>query len=118
MKKIVMGRLVDAPDAKLKARASLVMGPGVVDETITSGLKKTKLFARSNGSFHESVLSAAFYAKKWKSTFFGFKGNSYGVQVWRVSEKPGDYLNRINNTGPRVFSVTPDLVFSWHELER
>lgn len=64
------------------------------------------------------MLSAAHHAQKLKETTYVYPGNSFGHAVWRVSVKPGDYLNPINNTGSTVFSVTPELVVSRHEVSR
>lgn len=101
-----------------RAAQKLVVGPGRVDQSATASLARMTLKARNNGSLQEATLSAGFYAKKLSQTAFVYSGNSFGHQVWRVSVKPGEYLNPINNTGEKVLSVTPDLVVSWHDIKR
>ncbi len=96
----------------------LRLGPGVEDPKNTEILQKIELRARSQGDFQSAVISAGYYAKKSKKTMYGFLGNSYMHAVWLVTYKPSDYLNPINNMGDRVFSVTPDLVFSFHNVIR
>jgi RadC-like JAB domain-containing protein len=98
----------------------LSMGPGVVDAPVTAQLQRPgfKLSAKNRGDLNSAVISAAYYAKKLGKTMYVYSGNSFGHAVWRVSYKPGEYLNLISNTGGRVASVTPDLVLSWHALDR
>jgi len=104
--------------ARYLQAARLTLGPGKVNQEFTEQLSKMPLRAKTNGSFHEGVLSAGHYAKKLKQTMFLYSGNSFGHSIWRVSQKPADYLDPINNTGTRVLSVTPELVVSWHDVKR
>jgi hypothetical protein len=101
-----------------QSSTKLIMGPGRVDLRATESLGRMDLKARSNGSLQEAVLSAGFYAKKSGKTLYAYSGNSFGHNVWRVSQKPGEYLDPVNNTGVKLLSVTPDLVVSWHDLDR
>lgn len=96
----------------------LKLDPGKVDQKATESLAKMKLLARSRGDLNSAVLSAGYYAKKLNQTMFVYSGNSYGHGIWRVSYKPGDYLDPINNTGSVVLSVTPDLEVSQHKVQR
>lgn len=96
--------------------AMLTLGPGQTDVQLTEQLGKAKLQAKNQGSFDSAMRSAGFYAKKLGETMFLYQGNSYMHLVWRVSSKPRDYLNSINNTGETVLSVTPDLVVSRHKV--
>ncbi len=84
----------------------------------TASLARMTLKARSNGSLQESVVSAGFYAKKMNQTMFVYQGTSFMHLVWRVSSKPGEYLDPINNTGEKMLSVTPDLSVAWHDIKR
>ncbi len=81
--------------------------------------------------FASAITSAGFYAKKLYKTMFVYPGNSYGFAIWRVTYKPSEYLNSINNTGDVVFSgagrfwsgrylfsVTPYLTVTRHETVR
>lgn len=96
--------------------ARRVMGPGRIDEAATASLARAKLRARNQGDLSSAVLSAGYYAKKLKTTMFVYAGNSFMHTVWRVSQKPSEYLDPINNMGDRVASVTPDLVVAWHDV--
>jgi len=96
----------------------LKLGPGKVDQKATETLRKIKPKARSQGDLNGAVLQAAFYAKKLNDTMWGYSGNSYMVAVWRVSYKPSEYLDPVNNTGGRIFSVSPDLTVTWYEIKR
>jgi hypothetical protein len=102
----------------LKTAARIRMAPGRADAKFTGALATAKLKARNRGDFDSAIKSAGHYAKKLNSTMYLYQGNSYGHSVWRVSGKPGEYLDPINNTGNTVLSVTPDLVVSRHALER
>jgi|GEM_PF-6857706 len=93
------------------------LGPARTDESATASLQRAKLRARSKGDLSSAVVSAGYYAKKLGQTMFAYEGNSFGwYGVWRVSQKPSEYLNPINNTGRRVVSVTPDLIVAWHDV--
>ncbi len=98
--------------------ASLRIINGTIDAANTAVLRRSKLYARSNGSFHEAILSAGYQAKKQNKMMFVYSGNSYGHGVWRVSYKPSEYLNTVNNTGAVIFSVDPELTLRRHEMER
>jgi hypothetical protein len=79
--------------------------------------QKGQLRAKNHGDLQSSVISAAFYAKRHNETMFGYLGNSYGASVWRVSTRPSEYLDPINNSGRRVFSVSPDMMVTFFECE-
>ncbi len=96
----------------------LVMGDPEVDAIATKSLRKMELKAKNRGDTSSAILSAGYYARKLDRTMYGYAGNSYGSAVWRVSDKPSEYLNPINNTGRYVFSVTPDLTVARHEVRR
>jgi len=96
----------------------MALGPGVIDEKGSASLPKIKLAARNRGDIESALISAGYYAKKLGKTMFVYAGNSYGVGVWRVSDKPGEYLDSISNTGSRVASVTPELTMMWHTIDR
>lgn len=96
----------------------LNLGPGRVNQQNTKALQGAKLYAKSNGSFQDSLLSAGFYAKKQGKTMYVFQGNSFMHSVWRVSYKASDYLSPISNTGAVVFSVDPDLTVTQYDVQR
>lgn len=104
--------------ARYKVASRLQLGPGKVDQSATSSLAKIKLYAKNRGDLNSAVISAAYYAKKLKETMYVYGGTSYGSGVWRAASKPSEYLSPINNTGPFVLSVTPELVVSRHDVER
>jgi len=92
------------------------MDEGSVDARATESLRRAKLRARNHGDLTSAILSAAYYAKKLGKTMYVYPGNSFMHAVWRVSFKPSEYLNVINNTGSKVLSVTPDRTVSWHNV--
>ena len=94
----------------------LPLGPGEVNEAQTAQLRRNKLTARNRGDCSSALYSAGYYAKKTGRAMFVYSGNSYGSSVWRVSDKPGEYLNSINNTGVKIVSVTPDLTVAYHSV--
>ena len=98
------------------AAGHLVMAPGVLNEGNTRALRSEKLTAKSRGDFGSAMRSAGYYAKKLGKTMHLYQGNSFMHQVWRVSDKPGEYLNPINNTGRTVISVTPELAVTYHQV--
>ena len=100
------------------ARLKMSLGPAQLEQRATGSLQKMKLSAKNRGDIQSATISAGFYAKKMNQTMFVYSGNSYGSLVWRATYKPGEYLNRINNTGGYLYSVTPDLVVSRHEIQR
>jgi len=87
------------------------------DAKASETLKKVKLQARNKGDLESAVRSAGYYAQKFGKTMYGYAGDSYGWSFWRVSYKESDYLNPINNSGRALFSVTPDLTVTWHEIQ-
>ena len=100
------------------ARLKMSLGLAQLEQRATGSLQKMKLSAKNRGDIQSATISAGFYAKKMNQTMFVYSGNSYGSLVWRATYKPGEYLNRINNTGGYLYSVTPDLVVSRHEIQR
>lgn len=116
-RKAVAKSLLLAADT-LSASRNLVLGPGRVNEEFTRIMRTRKLRARSAGDFDGAMSSAGFYAKKSGKTMFVYGGNSYMNRVFHVSYKPGDYLNRINNMGVKVFSVSPDLTVTEYDIDR
>ena len=95
----------------------LKLAENSIDQSATVSLRGLKRIpAKNNGSLSSAVKSAAYYAKKYGHTMFVYVGNSYGHTVHRVSERPSEYLDPINNTGERVVSVSPDLEVRWHSL--
>lgn len=103
-------------DSRSKTARKLTLGPGKVDQRVTDGLRKTKLFARSNGNLNDSVISAGYHAKKYNLTYYVYLGNSYMNAVWRASYKAHDYLDPISNTGDTVYSVSPELEVRLHKV--
>ncbi len=103
---------------RLAGMSTMKMSPGRIDEAATASLARAALRARTVGDLESAVRSAGYYAKKTQRTMYVYYGNSYGWAVWRVSDKPGDYLNRVNNMGTKLASVTSELVVSWHDLDR
>ena len=100
-------------------KGPLKMGPGVEEPKVTAALRAMKkLRKKSDGTLNAATISAAAYAKEFKEPMYVYLGNSYMHTIWRVSNKPSEYLNRINNTGDKIGEVTPDLVFSWRKTPR
>jgi hypothetical protein len=93
----------------------LTFGEGKLSVDNTEGLRAAKLAAKNRGDFGSALLSAGYYAKKMQKTMHLYPGNSYGHGVWRVSDKPSEYLNPINNSGHRLVAVTPDLAVTYLE---
>lgn len=77
-----------------------------------------KLAAKNDGSLVSAIESAGHYAKRLGKPMFVYAGNSYGHALWRVSDKPGEYLNRINNTGVMVYSIDSDRTISRYDVIR
>ena len=75
-----------------------------------------KLRARYQGDLDGALISGAYYAKKFGDIMYVYSGNSYGSSVWRVSQDKSEYLSPINNTGKKMFSVTPECDVYEHEL--
>ena len=99
-------------------RPMLRLGPASVDDKATASLTRVRIVAKNKGDLSSAVVSAAHYARKTGETMWVYAGNSFGHAVWRVSHRPGDYLDPINNTGSVVLSVTPGLVVSQHPVVR
>lgn len=106
------------PCASEATASELTPGPSVPDEKITDQLRRLKLKARNAGDFNSAMLSAGYYAKKRSETMYVYPGNSFMHEVWRVTAKRGEALNPINNTGKTMFTVSPDLAVSRHEVRR
>jgi hypothetical protein len=105
------------PSKKKATKRVRLLGAGVEDKGNTKLLRAAKkLPARNKGDYESAVFSAAYYAKKHGETMYGYSGNSYGSRVWRVTAKERDYLCSIGSTGNQLFSVTPDLTFSRHDI--
>jgi hypothetical protein len=98
--------------------ARLRMGPGTPEVRATEALPKNKLRAKNDGTLESATISAGYFAQKTGKTMYIYVGNSFGHVVWRVSYKASDYLSPINNTGDRLYSVTPDLKVFRHEVTR
>jgi hypothetical protein len=96
----------------------LTISTGKEIPQFTQALGKLKLKARSQGDFEGALLQAGYYAKKQNKLMFVYQGNSFMHSVWRVALKPSDYLNPINNTGSKVYSVSPDLTVMAYEVSR
>jgi hypothetical protein len=101
-----------------EAGERLRLGPAIPEERASEALPKMKLMAKSRGDLQSATLSAAYYAKKLNQTMYIYAGTSYGSGVWRVSYKPSEYLNGINNSGSVVYTVTPELTVSRHTVLR
>lgn len=97
----------------------LRLGPGRAEARATTTLQKMKkLPARNRGDLQGAMVSAGYHAKKQNKTMFLYCGTSYMHIVWRVSAKPSEYLDPINNTGGIVYSVSPTLEVQAHDVER
>ncbi len=101
------------------AGTKLRLGPARVDQKGTTALRGIKkLPATNRGDLNSALMSAGYYATKTGHAMYVYSGNSYGHAVWRVSDKAGEYLNQINNTGDKLAVVTPELEMAWHDIER
>lgn len=97
----------------------LILDSGTINQNFTDQLRRmSKLAAKNRGDLGTAIPSAGYYAKKTGNTMYVYIGNSYGHIIYRVSNKPGEYLDPINNTGDEIFSVTPDLTVSKHSVTR
>jgi hypothetical protein len=101
-----------------KIATKLRLGPGRKDERASESLAKIRLKSRNHGDLESAIISAGYHAKKLKQTMYVYQSNSYMHSIWQVTERPGHYLNPINNTGGEVISVTPDLVVTFHDVVR
>lgn len=93
----------------------ITISEGTVEQRATGGLRSTRLRAKNAGDLESAIISAGHYAKKLAKTMYVYLGNSYGHALWRVSYKPSEYLDRVNNMGAFLYSVTPDLTVARHE---
>lgn len=103
---------------RIKFARKLKLGPPRIDQSATKSLQSAKLKARNQGDLQSAVLSAGHYAQKQDKTMHVYSGNSFGHAVWRVSYKPSEYLDPINNTGSKVVMVLPDLTIHIHDVQR
>jgi hypothetical protein len=88
-----------------------------VDATGTESLRGLKkLSSRNRGDLSSALICAAAHAKKSGVVTYVYPGNSYMHAVHHVSVKLSDAVCRINCTGSRIASVTPDLELRWHEI--
>jgi hypothetical protein len=84
----------------------------MIDEKATNFLRdniKSAKLRYQPGNFTAAMLAAGRVAKRDNKVAMVYKGNSYMHIVYRVTFKPSEANNRINNTGGVVYSVTPDL---------
>lgn len=100
-----------------KRNPALKMGEGQPWLQGMERLRSSKLYAKSNGSLEEALLSAGYYAKKNEEPIYMYAGNSYGFAIWRTSRKKSDALDPINNTGNKIIVVLPDLTVTVHPVE-
>lgn len=97
----------------------LRLGPPRVEVRATEQLRKmTRLPAKNRGDRQSAILSAAYYARQREETMFLYEGNSFMHVVWRVSAKPSEYLDPVNNIGPVVYSVASDLEVHAYDVLR
>jgi hypothetical protein len=89
-----------------------------INKSLSDQLRRLKLTARTNGDRGQSLIAAAYAAKKHNVTYYVYLGNSYMSAVWNLATKPSDYLDPINNMGDIIYSVTPDLVVTEHKIKR
>lgn len=92
----------------------LTLGEPLAHEKNTAILRRSKLRA-GRGALRDlttAIVSAGYYAQKIGKDMVVYEGNSYMHRVYRVSYEPRDYLDPINNTGLRVFVVSPDLTLT------
>jgi hypothetical protein len=101
-----------------KIATKLRLGPGRKDERASESLAKIRLKSRNRGDLESAIISAGYHAKKLKQTMYVYQGNSYMHTIWQVSERPGHYLNPVNNTGEQVVSVTTDLTVTFYDVVR
>lgn len=101
------------------ASRKLQLGPARLEARATEQLRKmTKFPAKNRGDRQSATLSAAHYARKQGQTMYLYEGNSFMHVVWRVSFKPSEYLDPINNIGAVVYSVSPDLKVQAYDVMR
>tara|TARA_B100000575_G_scaffold293807_1_gene306493 strand:+ start:1718 stop:6478 length:4761 start_codon:yes stop_codon:yes gene_type:complete len=107
------------PDVEPESQGKEISDP-VKNEDFSNILKnQKKLFARTNGSLHESLVSAAYYAEKHSVTMYVYEGNSYMNTFWQRISKLSDALNPINNPRGLILSVTPDRdVFEQQRIDK
>lgn len=111
--------VVERVAARWLQASRLRIGPGKIDERATATLRRVPLKAnRGSYDLNGVAISAGFYAKKFNKTMYVYEGNSNMHLVYRVTYKPDEYLNPINNTGESVLSVSPDLTVMQHDVQR
>jgi len=105
-----------------EASRQLKLGKPKVDKRATDILRsqKPKVFRAKYepGSLNGALYAAAYYARKMKEIMFIYEGSSFMHRVYRISHKPDDYLNPINNTGGAVISVSPELEVVKYDIVR
>lgn len=104
--------------SNLLLSSSLKIDNGKTMDKNTEILRGVKLKSRTNGSFNESLVSAGYYAQKHNKIMYIYQGSSYMHQVWNVTDKKSDALNRINNIGNVLYTVDPDLTIKSYQISR
>jgi hypothetical protein len=105
-------------ELRVLTETKLELDAGKKDEKATASMRNMKLAAKNQGDLQSAMLSAGFYAKKHKKTFYVYQSNSYMHLVWRIGYQETDYLNPINNTGTKILAVTPDLEVTVYNVLR
>jgi hypothetical protein len=103
---------------QMQPNGKLVLRDPVFDQTNTTALGRSRLRAMRGTDFESAIVSAGNFAKKQNATCYVYRGNSFGHTVFRFTNKKSDALSPINNTGPYVWEVTPDLQVTRHTTER
>ena len=63
-----------------------------------------------------AVISAARAAMKADQSFYVYSSNAYGSFMWRVTYDKPEALCLINNSGRRLYEVTPDREVIRHSI--
>jgi len=80
-------------------------------------IKPRNMRARYHRSdLNGAVISAARAAMKAGQSFFVYSGNAYGSFMWRVTYDRPEALCLVNNSGRRLFEVTPDREIIRHSI--
>ncbi len=108
----------EALEGTMRTNGKLVLRDPVFDQTNTTALSRSKLRAMRGTDFESAIVSAGNFAKKQSATCYVYRGNSFGHTVFRFTNKKGDALSPINNTGQLVWEVTPDLRVTRYSAER
>lgn len=96
---------------------TLTLSEPEFDEERTAILRRIKLHARPKDlSLNEAVISAAYAARKNRTVYYVYGGNSYGRAVYRSTYNLDDALDRINNTGSSMLAILPDLSIYHYEV--